>query len=233
MNLPILPWTKLLSEAALIIVAVYLAIFLEGISQDRTVKLSAHTALAQMLGEMIKDRNDVDEIRAEQLVRDQQYLAVEQWLERPESIPLDSMKEAIDAIFLVNRTLYPRRSAWTTMVAAGQLSELDAPDLVAQLGDFYENTTTRIIDNGEDFDEGLNDLGRNSAPKVWDAGNSRLLTTDARELATIRNQFRYIHIGWNLWYLDALDNYGQTLDSLIIEIEAYLVKSGFEMDPVE
>jgi hypothetical protein len=78
--------------------------------------------------EMIKDRNDVDEIRAEQLVRDQQYLAVEQWLERPESIPLDSMKEAIDAIFLVNRTLYPRRSARTTMVAAGQLRELDAPD---------------------------------------------------------------------------------------------------------
>ncbi|MFT5610709.1 MAG: hypothetical protein ACI9LU_001204 [Polaribacter sp.] len=104
---------------------------------------------------------------------------------------------------------------------------------MAQLGDFYENTTTRIIDNGEDFDEGLNDLGRNSVPKVWDAVNSRLLTTDARELATIRNQFRYIHIGWNLWYLDALDDYGQTLDSLIIEIEAYLVKSGFEMDPVE
>lgn len=231
MNRPKLPWTKLFGEGALIIVAVYLAIVLEGISQDRRAELSAHTALAQMLGEMREDRADVDEIRAMQFVRDRQYVAVEQWLERPESIPLDLMKEAIDAIFLENRTLYPRRSAWTTMVAAGQLSELDAPDLVARLGDFYESATARIIDNGDDYDEGLNDLGRNSVPKVWDAGNSRLLTTDARELAALRNQFRYIHIGWNLWYLDALDKYGQTLDSLILEIESYLQKSGFEMDP--
>jgi hypothetical protein len=233
MNLTKLPWAKLLGEATLIIAAVYLAIFLEGIWQDRSAKLAAHTALAQMLEEMREDRDDVDEIRAEQFVRDQQYLAIEQWLGRPESIPLDSMKEAIDAIFLENRTLYPRRSAWTTMVASGQLSELDAPDLVARLGDFYESSTARIIDNGNDFDEGLNDLGRNSVPKVWDAGNSRLLTTDARELATVRNQFRYIHIGWNLWYLDALDNYGKTLDSLIVEIESYLVKNNFEMGPDE
>ena len=230
MNLLKLPWTKLLSEGALIIIAVYLAIYLEGVTQDRAAKLSAHVALAQMLEEMKRDRIDVDEIRAEQMVRDQQYSAIEQWLANPETIPLDSMKEAIDAIFLENRTLYPRRSAWTTMVAAGQLSELDAPDLVGRLGDFYESATTRIIDNGNDFDEGLNDLGRNSVPKVWDTGNSRLLTTDERELATIRSQFSYIHIGWNLWYLDALDNYGKTLDSLILDIESYLAQNNFKID---
>jgi hypothetical protein len=229
MNLLTAPWTKLLSEGALIIIAVYLAIYLEGVSQDRAAKLSAHVALAQMLEEMNGDRIDVDEIRTEQLVRDQQYLAVEQWFANPESIPPDSMQEALHAIFLENRTLYPRRAAWTTMVAAGQLSELDAPDLVGRLGDFYESATTRIIDNGNDFDEGLNDLGRNSVPKIWDAGNSRLLTTDERELATVRNQFSYFHIGWNLWYLDALDNYGKTLDSLIMEIESYLVQNNFEM----
>ena len=216
-------------ECALIIIAVYLAIFLEGVSQDRAEKLSAHVALSQMLEEMKADRIYVDEIRREQMVGDQQYSAIDQWFANPETIPLDSMKEAIDAIFLENRTLYPRRSAWKTMVAAGQLSQLDAPDLVGRLGDFYESATTRIIDNGNDFDEGLNDLGRNSVPKVWDAGNSRLLTKDERELATVRSQLSYIHIGWNLWYLDALDNYGKTLDSLILEIESYLEQNNFEM----
>ncbi|WNC67484.1 DUF6090 family protein [Thalassotalea nanhaiensis] len=233
MNVPKLPWNKIIGEGALIIVAVYLAIFLEGVSQDRVARQSAHTALAQMLEEMREDRADVNEIRAEQFIRDKQYQALEKWFSNPDSIPLDSMKEAIDAIFLENRTLYPRRSAWATMVAAGQLSKLDAPDLVARLGNFYESRTARIIDNGNDFDEGLNDLGRNSVPKVWDSGNARLLTTDARELATVRNQFRYIHIGWNLWYLDALDSYGKTLDSLIFEIETYLEKNNFEMKPVE
>lgn len=163
MNLSKTPLAKLLGEGVLIIVAVYLAIVLEGISQDRSAKLAAHTALAQMLGEI---RADVDEIRILQSSHDRQYLAIDEWLATPGSIPLDLMAEAFEAIFVDNRTLYPRRSAWTTMIAAGQLSELDAPRLVRGLGDFYESATARIIDNGNgnDFDEVLNDLGRNSAP---------------------------------------------------------------------
>ena len=230
MQLSKLPWAKLLAEGALIIVSVYFAIVLEGMSQDRVARMSAHTALAQMLGEMRKDSADVTEIRAEQLVRDKQYAALDQWLKNPESIPLNSMAEAVDAIFLENRTLYPRRSAWTTMVAAGQLGELDAPGLVTRLGDFYESATARIIDNGDDYDEGLNDIGRNSVPRVWDGANARLLTTDDREISAFRNQFRYIHIGWNLWYIDRLENYGRTLDSLALDIESYLEANGFESE---
>ena len=80
MNLPKLPWTKLLAEGALIIVSVYFAIVLEGMSQDREAKLAAHTALAQMLDEMREDRSDVGEIRAEQTERDRQYRTLIEWL---------------------------------------------------------------------------------------------------------------------------------------------------------
>jgi hypothetical protein len=228
MTLSKLPWAKLFGEGALIIVAVYFAIVLEGMSQEREAELAAHTALAQMLGEMREDSADVDDIRAMQFVRDKLYIDLDQWLESPESIPLDSMAESVDSIFLSNRTLYPRRSAWTTMVAAGQLGELDAPDLVARLGNFYESVTVRVIDGGEDYDENLNDIGRNSATEIWDGGNGRLLTTDVRRLTVFRNQLRYMHIGWNLWYLDLLDNYQQTLNSLMLEIESYLWANGFE-----
>jgi len=44
MSPPKLPWARLLSEGALIIVSVYFAIVLEGMSQDREAKLSAHAA---------------------------------------------------------------------------------------------------------------------------------------------------------------------------------------------
>ena len=37
-----------------------------------------------------------------------------------------------------------------------------------------------------------------------------------------------MHIGWNLWYLGLLDNYQQTLSSLVLEIEFYLEANGFE-----
>ena len=74
MKLSNLPWAKLLAEGALIIVSVYFAIVLEGMSQDRQAKLSAHTALVQMLGEMREDSVDVNEIRELQLARDRQYI---------------------------------------------------------------------------------------------------------------------------------------------------------------
>jgi hypothetical protein len=37
-----------------------------------------------------------------------------------------------------------------------------------------------------------------------------------------------MHIRWNLWYVDLLDDYEQTLDSPVLEIESYLEAKGFE-----
>jgi len=228
MTLPKLPWARLFSEGALIVVSVYFAIVLEGMSQEREAKLSAHGALAQMLGEMREDLADVDKIRSHQLALDKQYIALSHWLASPESMPHDSVAEAMDSIFLDNRTLYPRRSAWTTMVAAGQLIKLDSAGLVARLGNFYESVNGRLIEGGSEYDENLNDIGRNSATAIWDGFNGRLQTSDVRELTAFRNQLRYMHVWGNLWYLDRLDEYEQMLISLALEIESYLDENGFE-----
>jgi len=45
---------------------------------------------------------------------------------------------------------------------------------VTQLGNFYESVTVRVIDNGQDYDENLNEIGRNSATKIWDGANCEL-----------------------------------------------------------
>jgi len=222
MKIPSISWARVLGEGLLIIVSVYLAIFLEGVSQDRQARASAHAALVQMLGEMRKDSADVAEIRELQLTRSRQYEDLDQWLASPESMPLASVGDTLDSIFYSNRTLYPRRSAWTTMLAAGQLAELDSPNLVLRLGDFYESLNARVVDNGNDYDENVNDIARNAAPEYWDGANRRLLTTDVRELTRFRSQLRYLHLSWNIWYLDLLGHYQQTLDELIVEIESYL-----------
>jgi hypothetical protein len=228
MKLPNLPWVRFIGEGTLIIISVYLAIVLEGMSRDREAELSAQTTLAQILDDMRQDLLNVDEIKAHQLVLDRKYTALFQWLASPESMPLDSVAEAMDTVFLTNRTLYPRRSGWTTMVAAGQLSDLNAPDLVARLGNFYESVNPRLIDGGLQYDESLSDIGRNSGTRIWDGFDSRLLTTDVRQLTVFRNQLRFLHIWGNLWYLDRLDDYKQALEILIAEIESYLQKNNFE-----
>jgi hypothetical protein len=230
MTTPKLPWARMLSEGTLIIVSVYLAIVLEGASQDREARSSAHVALVQMLAELREDSADLDDIREEQLLRSKQYVILDQWLASPESIPLDSVAETLDLVFFSNRTLYPRRSAWTTMLSGGQLAELESPGLVLRLGDFYESFYARVVDNGDDYDESLNDLARNSVPKYWDGASRRLITTDEYRISVFRNQLRYLHVSWNAWYLDLLDNYDQALDSLILEIESYLEKQGIKTD---
>lgn len=116
------------------------------------------------------------------------------------------------------------------MLAAGQLAELDSPGLVLRLGDFYESLNARVVDNGNDYDESVNDIARNSAPDYWDGVNGQLMTTDVQDLTRFRNQLRYLHISWNLWYLDLLDHYERTLDSLILEIETYLAAKNFALD---
>jgi len=216
----------MLSEGGLIIVSVYLAIVLEGVSQDRESRSSAHLALVQMLAEMREDSADLHDIREDQLARSRQYLELDQWLANPELMPLETVGETLDLVFFTNRTLYPRRAAWTTMLAAGQLAELDSPGLVSRLGDFYESLNARVVDNGNDYDENVNDIGRNSAPNFWDGSGRRLLTTDVHQLTIFRSQLRYLHISWNTWYIDLLDKYQQALDSLILEIESYLEKHG-------
>ena len=79
-----------------------LAIFLEGVSQDREAKASAHLALVQMLAEMKEDAADVAEIREEQRERSRQYVTLGQWLANPESMPLDSVAETSDLVMFSN-----------------------------------------------------------------------------------------------------------------------------------
>lgn len=217
-----LPWKQLLAQGLLIVVSVYVAIVLEGISQDRRDARDARIALAQMLGEMRQDRADLAEIRAEQLERDRQYDALDRWLASPSTIPPDSFTATIAETGSSNRTLYPRRSAWATMVAAGQLRDLGDPQLVTRLGNFYESVNVRVIDNGDDYDASLNDIFRNSTVQVWDPASGQLMTSDTRDITAFRNQLRWLHLAWNRFYLDLLDGYEVQLDTLIGEIETYL-----------
>ena len=111
----------------------------------------------------------------------------------------------------------------------GNCSELDAPCLLESLGKFYDSATARVTDNGNDFDEDLNNLGSNSAPKIWDEINKRLLTTEEREISTFQNQLRFPHLSWYLWHLDSLDKYGKKITLLALETEGYLKTSEVDM----
>jgi hypothetical protein len=215
-------WRRLLSEAVVIVASVYLAIVLEGMSEDRDRATEAVDALAQLVEELRKDRADVAEVIAEQEKLSRQYVNLRRWFEDPSSMPTDSVQETLDLVAWSNRTMFPRGAAWTTMVAAGQLRYLDDVELVTRLGDLYENVNPRIEYNGAAYDENLMAVMREFVPTVWDFGATRLVTGDPEAVAMVQGQLRFLHLAFNGWYLWYLAQYAEQLDGLILDVDAYL-----------
>ncbi len=222
-----IPWGRLAAEGVLIVASVYLAIGLESKSQDRARGREATAALAQLLGELREDRADLEEVRAKQLKIARHHEVLVTWFREPATLSGDSVTTYLDWVGDDNRTMYPRRSAWTTMVAAGQLTQLHDPGFVTQLANLYENINTRIEYNGSNYDQALEEIYRNYVPEVWDAWNARFLTTDPAALATFRGRFNYLR-GWNEFYLDLLDQYRTELDGMIAAVDERLQARGWD-----
>ena len=112
------------------------------------------------------------------------------------------------------------------MVAAGQVSLLDDPELIAHLGDHYEYRQQRLTYNEQYYDAHKYSFEFDSLPKIWDFQRRRLLTEDSVRISEFRNQILKLN-RWSQWYLGYLaDDYGRDLNSLISEVEQYLMAHG-------
>lgn len=223
-----MPWKRLAAEAVVIVASVYLAIVLEGNAQDRERADEATAALAQLLDELQEDRADISEIRAEQENLAGHYRALLDWIAEPASMPGDSVQESLDHIVTSNRTMFPRSSAWTTMVASGQLTELDNPALVTRLGNLYENINDRLEYNGRYYDSDLSNFTFGDVASIWDTQTRRFLTRDTMTLAGFRNRLRIMYLAWNQYYLALLDEYEAEVEGLIAAVGEHLEDSGWE-----
>lgn len=225
-----LSWSRVLGEGLLIIVSVFTAIWLEGVFQDRGRHRDALIALVQVEDELRQDRADLAAIIDEQTRIDGEYTALLRWLATPASMPVDSVGAALDRLSFSNRTLYPHRAAWTAL-ATSHATSIDDPRLLARLGRFYETLRERIVDNGNHYDFNLDEVMRGTVPAVWDGTTGRLSVRDPRAIAELRARLRYLHIGWNRYYLDLVREYGVEIDGLVADVDAYLAARGMRDRP--
>jgi Family of unknown function (DUF6090) len=217
---------RLLGEAVLIIGSVYVAIVLEGISDHRDRTADAVSALAQLRGELREDQVDLQVVMAEREDLQVRYVNLLRWFEDASTLPADSVQATLDIVAYSNRTMFPRSSAWITMVASDQLGLIDDPSLVTRLGNLYESVNERLKHNGADYDEALNDIMRNATPDIWDSLNGRLLTRDPSSMAGFQGRLRYLYLTWNTWYLEYLREYQGQLVDLILNVDTYLGSHG-------
>ena len=216
-----LPWGRIAAEALLIFGSVYLAIFLEGRADDRREEREAHQALGQLLSELRGDQRDLVEVRAAQDSLTSHYDAINRWLGDPARIPGDSITASLDYLSNNNRTMFPRHAAWTTMVAAGQLSELDDPELVTRLGNLYENVMPRVEYNGGYYDSQVNDTFVFHVTEAWDSSRRQFGPGGEAAIVRLRDSMYRLWHAWNLFYLDLLVDYQTLVDEAAAAVEAY------------
>ncbi|MFV1985675.1 MAG: hypothetical protein ACC682_00225 [Gemmatimonadota bacterium] len=224
-----IPWGRIVAEAVLIFASVYIAIVLESASQDRKDARQAREALGQVLAELREDQRDLVEIRAQQERVGRQYDRSIRWLSSPSTIPGDSLTRALIDLGVINRTLYHRRAAWTTMVAAGQLADLKDPELVTLLGNLYENFSRRFEDNGAGYDYDVSRISLEWIPEVWDSVEHQLRRP--QEAGLLRQRLQFMQVAWNLYYLDLLGEYEERVLVIIDGIEAHFERHGIETSP--
>jgi Family of unknown function (DUF6090) len=222
-----IPLGHFVVEALLIFASVYVAIFLQGRADDRRDAREAREALAQMLTELRGDQADLVEVHASQDSLSVRYEALDRWLSDPATMPGDSVSASLLYISLNNRTMFPRHAAWTTMVAAGQLANLDDPALVTRLGNLYENVMPRIEYNGRYYDESL-DATLRMVSETWDSSHHRLGPGGEASVLRLRESLHRVWVAWNEYYIDLLDDYGELVDEAAAAVETYLRAHGID-----
>ena len=214
-------FSKIAGEATLIFVSVFVAIWLESEWQNRSDRIEARESLSQLLAELRDDQEFAKQVKLEQTVFLEAAEKILILLENAESHPKQSDHDVFEN--LANAiTIWPRRAAWTTMVASGQLGLINDRGLVARLGDFYEHRQIRLVYNGESYDAAYEDVSVHYIPEVWDFQRHELITSDYEKISALHGRVLYIK-GWAVWYLDSLAAYEKALNELIDGVEDYLL----------
>lgn len=217
-----MPWVRWAGEAVIIVVSVFVAVFLEGVATDSSSSADAHTTLRQLAAELRTDREDLARIRGVQVGHAGAYDDLLLWLTTPESLPGDSVQTALDQIGFLNLTMYPRKGAWGALTSGGQLVWVRDPGLVTRLANFYESTHTRLDAAGRDYDFNVNEVARVTASRAWDWNQMRPRANGEDDIAQLFGQLRYLRLSWNQYYIDLLDDYGEEMETLLEDLEAYL-----------
>lgn len=224
-NIIALPWKRFLAEAVLIVSSVYLAIVLEGASTEKERKSEAIAALTNLSAELGLDQADGLEILSLQNDQGRSHQQIQAWLSDPENIPADSFSAALKHSLRDNRTVFPRNSSWTTMVAEGQLAVLGDPKLVSSLANLYEHSNVRLEYNGDRYDDTTQDLLRIWLPQTWDLVKNRFLAADEATIRTFGNMMLQAQ-RQNRGYMALVTKWLEEVESVRTQVDTYLQRSG-------
>lgn len=209
----------------MIVVSVYVAIVLQGISSDRGQEAMARESLRTVRAELLADQQKAQEYAHQKEERAVLFSRLSRWLNSGGPIPADSFGVALEGVLTGNITAFPRRAAWTTMVSQGQLEFVRDPELVGRLAGLYDRWADRVSYNGQAYDEALWSVTRTTVPSIWDRRTSRFLRSDREERLELDGQLYHLEI-WNDSYGALLDRWAEEIGRTLVDVDRYLGRHG-------
>ncbi len=201
----------------IIVASVFVAIYLEGIADNAARRSDAQASLTQLVVELKEDREEVVEVRAQQMHLRAIYDNLLRWLSGTGPLPADSVQAALDEVAFLNRTVYPRAGTWSALTSSDHLSWVSDEDLVARLANFYESMNARLESGGRDYDYNVNEVVRVTLARAWDSQRQRPQVANPGGTVELRAQLRYLRLSWNEYYVDRLDEHEREIIALIEE----------------
>lgn len=205
----------------MIVVSVYVAIVLEGISSDRDHRALARESLRTVRAELLADQQQAQTYARQKDGRAVLFSQLSNWLNSYDPVPADSFGVALEGILTGNLTAFPRRAAWTTMVSRGQLEFVGDAELVGRLADLYDRWSDRVAYNGQAYDEALWSVTRTTIPSIWDRRTRRFLRSDREARLELDGQLFHLQI-WNESYGAFLDLWAAEIEKALVELDRYL-----------
>jgi hypothetical protein len=178
-------------QFVVVLLGVYLAIVLENCAQDRAEEEQANAMLADVLLEIQDDEREIQAVLAAQRELQEAYGALEAYL-----ITASLADEpGIDSLFTgplsFNPTAFPRRAAYSSLVASGGIAAITSKPLALQLVSLYEHYYTRLIYVGELSDKNLVEaFGNVKDTEGWDSSRRKLVRRGPDENVLFRNAAR-------------------------------------------
>jgi hypothetical protein len=203
-------------QIIIVILGVFLGITFESMASERDRTQKAHEALDQLVADLQRDDADMHRIIEQQRGQERDFGEIASWLSETEetrSARIDSLLEKV----LTSLTVYPRRGAYTSMIASGQVALLPR-DLAASIVNIHENLYSRLTANGEHYDFSLERDFLPSYAHAWDPTRQALISADTGERIRFRNHVLLMRT-WSAYYGDLVAHSQTAVQEVISAID--------------
>jgi hypothetical protein len=197
---------------------VWLAIVIGNNTAAQQRHIRANASLRAVLEELRQDEADIKAIIAAQ---DSNLAVIREFASkaRNSSTSDAEIADILEKRLTANRTLFPRRAAYTIMVNGEQLADLSDSALRLKIAELYDHNYVRLVNNGSLSDE-ISFAFRYGILDYWDYEKHTIIKSPAAALKVSNLAHRFFV--FNGFYVTNLKEGLKSVQSVQRSITAYL-----------